>query len=51
VVVVQLKGVPKVFDSIEEKYDFLLGFYADLLDLAEELQVTDIDFYTDKVLH
>lgn len=50
-VTVEIKGVPTVFPSILEKEDFLLGLYADLLDLAIELQVNQIEFITHKLLH
>lgn len=50
-VVVEIKGVPEVFDSITDKYEFLLGLYKDLLDLAEELEQTDINFIVDRTYH
>lgn len=50
-IVVEIKGVPEVFDSIVDKYEFLLGLYADLLDLAEELNQLDINFITDRTYH
>lgn len=50
-VVVQIKGVPETFDSITEKYEFLLGLYADLLELAEEIGDNDINFVVDRTYH
>jgi hypothetical protein len=51
VILVEIKGVPEVFDSIMDKYEFLLGLYADLLDLAEEVGETDINFIVDRIYH
>lgn len=50
-VTVEIKGVPEVFYSIVDKYEFLLDLYADLLDLAEELEQTDINFIVDRIYH
>lgn len=50
-VTVEIKGVPESFDSIMDKYDFLLDLYADLLYLAEEINETDINFIVDRIYH
>lgn len=50
-VVVEIKGIPETFDSIVDKYEFLLGLYADLLDIAEQVGETDINFIVDRTYH
>ena len=50
-VIVEIKGVPEVFDSIVDKYEFLSELYKDLLDLAEEVNQTDINFIVDRTYH
>lgn len=50
-VVVEIKGVPESFDSIEDKFDFLDGLYQQLIDLAEQLNETSISFVAYRVYH
>lgn len=50
-ITVEIKGIPEVFDSIVDKYDFLMDLYADLLNLAEELGEENINFITDRTYH
>jgi hypothetical protein len=51
VVTVEIKGVPEAFDSIMDKYEFLLELYADLLELADKLNETNINFVVDRTYH
>jgi len=50
-VTVEIKGVPEVFDSITDKYEFLQALYTDLLELAEQISETDINFIVDRIYH
>lgn len=50
-VTVEIKGVPEAFDSIVDKYEFLLELYADLLDLADEVDDNHINFIVDRIYH
>lgn len=50
-VVVEIKGVPEAFDSIMDKYEFLLELYADLLELADRLNEDNINFIVDRIYH
>jgi len=51
VVTVEIKGVPETFDSIMDKYEFLLELYADLLELADKLNEDKINFIVDRTYH
>jgi hypothetical protein len=51
VVTVEIKGVPEAFDSIMDKYEFLLELYADLLELADKLNEDKINFIVDRTYH
>lgn len=48
---VEIKGVPEAFDSIVDKYEFLLELYADLLELADRLNEDNINFIVDRTYH
>lgn len=48
---VEIKGVPEDFDSIVDKYEFLLELYADLLELADRLNEDNINFIVDRIYH
>lgn len=50
-VTVEIKGVPEAFDSIMDKYEFLLQLYADLLELADRLNEDNINFMMDRIYH
>ena len=50
-VTVEIKGVPEAFDSIVDKYEFLLQLYADLLELADSLNQDNINFIVDRTYH
>jgi hypothetical protein len=51
VITVEIKGVPETFDSIMDKYEFLLELYADLLELADKLNEDKINFIVDRTYH
>jgi hypothetical protein len=51
VVTVEIKGVPETFDSIMDKYEFLIELYADLLELADKLNEDKINFIVDRTYH
>lgn len=50
-ITVEIKGVPETFDSIMDKYEFLLELYADLLELADKLNEDKINFIVDRTYH
>ena len=50
-VTVEIKGVPETFDSIVDKYEFLIELYADLLELADRLNQDNINFIVDRTYH
>lgn len=50
-VTVEIKGVPEAFDSIMDKYEFLLQLYTDLLELADRLDEDNINFMVDRIYH
>lgn len=50
-VTVEIKGVPETFDSIVDKYEFLLDLYAELLELANRLDQDNINFIVDRTYH
>jgi hypothetical protein len=50
-VTVEIKGVPETFDSIVDKYEFLIELYADLLELADRLNQNNINFIVDRTYH
>lgn len=50
-VVVEIKGVPEAFDSIMDKYEFLLELYTELLDLSYRLNEDNINFIVDRIYH
>lgn len=50
-VTVEIKGVPESFDSIMDKYEFLLQLYTDLLELADRLDEDNINFIVDRTYH
>lgn len=50
-VTVEIKGVPEAFDSIMDKYEFLLQLYADLLELSDRLDEDYINFIVDRTYH
>lgn len=50
-ITVEIKGVPEAFDSIMDKYEFLLELYADLLELADRLNENNINFIVDRTYH
>ena len=43
-VVVEIKNLPKQWDSFDDKYDFLEDFYKQLLDLSDRLDADRIQF-------
>lgn len=50
-VTVEIKGVPETFNSIVDKYEFLIELYADLLKLADRLNKNNINFIVDRTYH
>lgn len=50
-VTVEIKGVPEAFDSIVDKYEFLLELYTELLDLSYRLNEDNINFIVDRIYH
>ena len=50
-ITVEIKGVPEAFDSIMDKYEFLIELYADLLELADRLNEDNINFIVDRTYH
>jgi hypothetical protein len=51
VITVEIKGVPEAFDSIVDKYEFLLELYTELLDLSYRLDEDYINFIVDRTYH
>jgi hypothetical protein len=43
-VVVEIKNLPKTWDSLDDKYDFLEDLYIELLNLADRLDADRIQF-------
>lgn len=50
-VTVEIKGVPEAFDSIMDKYEFLLQLYTELLEVADRLDEDNINFIVDRTYH
>lgn len=50
-VTVEIKGVPEVFDSIVDKYEFLLDLYQELLALSDRVDSDTISFIADRTYH
>jgi hypothetical protein len=51
-VVVEIKNLPKTWDSLDDKYDFLEDLYIELLNLADRLDADRIQFVGEaQILH
>lgn len=46
--IAQINGFPNRFDSLEEKWEIIGRFTQELLAIADELGITDLDFFVDK---